>query len=281
MSFSHFATTTFDSPLIAVASTPIFIGLLGGAAPAGLAGLWWVATSKPNQLLFQEFFCKIGWLASIATPFGNLAVQVCKVAFHPQLKRMGFLEASGPGPLSRQPADPPLPSGGAAVFFALFHIILYEGIIVFKDRRALRPLAWVKTRVSKARATAMPDDVAAERARVEAVKFLIRNFARETALRCRRISIESALPRPRLSRRFREVDAEAPAAHCRVRNRSAGNVVVVEVQHHAPMLRQVLEPVEDPQHVAVRHEGPTDEDPLRWVLLQVAIEESREVLVDA
>ena len=35
VSFSHFATTTFDSPLIAVASTPIFIGLLGGAAPAG------------------------------------------------------------------------------------------------------------------------------------------------------------------------------------------------------------------------------------------------------
>ena len=169
VSFSHFATTTFDSPLIAVASTPIFIGLLGGAAPAGLAGLWWVATSKPNQLLFQEFFCKIGWLASIATPFGNLAVQVCKVAFHPQLKRMGFLEASGPGPLSRQPADPPLPSGGAAVFFALFHIILYEGIVVFKDRRALRPLAWVKTRVSKVRANAMPDDVAAERARVAAL----------------------------------------------------------------------------------------------------------------
>jgi len=169
VSFSHFATTTFDSPLIAVASTPIFIGLLGGAAPAGLAGLWWVATSKPNQLLFQEFFCKIGWLASIATPFGNLAVQVCKVAFHPQLKRGGFLEASGDGPLWRQRADPPLPSGWAAVFFALFHIILYEGIVVFKDRRALRPLAWVKTRVSKVRANAMPDDVAAERARVAAL----------------------------------------------------------------------------------------------------------------
>ena len=148
VSFSHFATTTFDSPLIAVASTPIFIGLLGGAAPAGLAGLWWVATSKPNQLLFQEFFCKIGWLASIATPFGNLAVQVCKVAFHPQLKRGGFLEASGDGPLWRQRADPPLPSGWAAVIFAFFHIILYEGIVFFKDRRALRPLAWVKTRVS-------------------------------------------------------------------------------------------------------------------------------------
>ena len=169
VSFSHFATTTFDSPLIAVASTPIFIGLLGGAAPAGLAGLWWVATSKPNQLLFQEFFCKIGWLASIATPFGNLAVQVCKVAFHPQLKRGGFLEASGDGPLSRQRADPPLPSGWAAVIFALFHIILYEGIVIFQDRRALRPLAWVKTRVSKARAAAMPDDVAAERARVAAL----------------------------------------------------------------------------------------------------------------
>merc|ERR1711903_404615 len=47
--------------------------------------------------------------------------------------------------------------------------MLYEGIIVFKDRRALRPLAWVKTRVSKARANAMPDDVAAERARVAAL----------------------------------------------------------------------------------------------------------------
>ena len=130
VSFSHFATTTFDSPLIAVASTPIFIALLGGAAPAGLAGLWWFATSKPNQLLFQEFLCKIGWLASIATPFGNLAVQVCKVAFHPQLKRAGALEASGPGPISRQPADPPLPSGWAAALFALFHIVLYEGIVL-------------------------------------------------------------------------------------------------------------------------------------------------------
>ena len=170
VSFSHFATTTFDSPLIAVASTPIFIAFLGGGAPAVLAGLWWVVTtSKPNQLLYQDISCKFGWLASIATPFGNLAVQICKVAFHPQLKRMGFLEASGPGPLSRQPADPPLPSGGAAVFFALFHIILYEGIVVFKDRRALRPLAWVKTRVSKVRANAMPDDVAAERARVAAL----------------------------------------------------------------------------------------------------------------
>ena len=152
VSFSHFATTTFDSPLIAVASTPIFIALLGGAAPAGLAGLWWVATSDPDKMLGQDFLCKIGWLASIATPFGNLAVQICKVAFHPQLKRGGFLEASGPGPLSRQPADPPLPSGWAAVIFAFFHIILFEGIVVFKDRRALRPLAWVKTRVSKARA---------------------------------------------------------------------------------------------------------------------------------
>ena len=66
------------------------------------------------------------------------------MAFHPQLKRMGFLEASGPGPLSRQRADPPLPSGWAAVIFAFFHIILYEGIVVFKDRRALRPLAWVR-----------------------------------------------------------------------------------------------------------------------------------------
>ena len=170
VSFSHFATTTFDSPLIAVASTPIFIAFVGGAAPAMLTGLWWVVTtSKPNQLLYQDISCKFGWLASIATPFGNLAVQICKVAFHPQLKRMGFLEASGPGPLSRQPADPPLPSGWAAVIFALFHIILYEGIIVFKDRRALRPLAWVKTRVSKVRANAMPDDVAAERARVAAL----------------------------------------------------------------------------------------------------------------
>ena len=84
------------------------------------------------------------------------------MAFHPQLKRGGFLEASGDGPLGRQRADPPLPSGWAAVIFAFFHIILYEGIVFFKDRRALRPLAWVKTRVSKARAAAMPDDVAAE-----------------------------------------------------------------------------------------------------------------------
>ena len=53
---------------------------------------------RSRQDARQDFLCKIGWLASIATPFGNLAVQICKVAFHPQLKRAGFLEASGTAP---------------------------------------------------------------------------------------------------------------------------------------------------------------------------------------